>query len=113
MTRTRSPARRPSLTGRATWQTEAAKHRFHITAGYDPMTGRLCEVFYADGQKTGTNLRDTVQDACILISMLLQHGETVNEIGKSLNVAPVAGTRRPASILGTIVETLRGMEVQP
>lgn len=104
--RNRPPARRPSVTCRAVWATEASEHVFHVSIGHDPKTGAPVEVFYADGQKTGTSLRDTVQDSCVLISLLLQHGVTPEEIGKSLATTPVFGEDRPASVVGVIVETI-------
>lgn len=111
--RIRPPNRRLSVTACAVWKTESAEHAFHITAGFNPADGRLVEVFYADGQKSGTNLRDTVQDACVLVSLLLQYGASIDEIGKSLSAAPdlAQGGTRPATILGTIVEALRGLEL--
>lgn len=110
--RRRPPDRRLSITTRAVWATETAEHAFHITAGFDPATGQLVEVFYADGQKSGASLRDTVQDACVLISLLLQHGASVQDIGKSLSTAPVFGEDRPATILGVITDALADLEIR-
>jgi hypothetical protein len=91
MTRTKLSARRPAVTALATWKTEGAEHRFHVSVGFDPRSGAIAEVWYADGQKTGTALRASAQDACILVSLLLQHGVSVEAIGKSLNRATVFG----------------------
>ena len=103
------PPRRPSATVEVVHRTEVSDRTFHVTVGYDHTTGDLLEVFYADGMKSGTDLRATAQDACILISLLLQHGATLDVIGRSLCRAPVYGEDAPASIIGAIVDTLGGM----
>lgn len=105
--RNRLPDRRPSLNVRVDWLTSTAEHAFYVTVGYDPRTGQIAEVFYSDGMKSGADLRSMAQDACVLISLLLQHGLTPDEISKSLAVAPVMGETRPASLIGAVVETLR------
>lgn len=110
MTRQHLPNRRPSMTVRAVWKSEMAEHPFHVTAGFEPESGAIREVFYADGQRTGSNLRDTVQDACILISLLLQHGATLEEIGRNLSVVRLFGEVHPATIVGVIVAKLKEME---
>lgn len=104
--RTTIPDRRPSENIRVRWQTDHAAHDFHVTAGFDPSTGAMVEVFYSDGMKSGTDLRNMASDACVLISLLLQHGATVQSIGKSLSAAPVMGQDRPASLIGAVVAAL-------
>ena len=93
--RTRLPDRRPSVTRRVTWQTQASEHRFYVNIGVHPDTGQMLEVFYADGQRSGSQLQHAIQDACVLISLLLQHGVSPTEIGKSLSTAPLFGEDRP------------------
>lgn len=95
MTRMAIPNRRECETICITW----GAHRFHVSAGYHD--GGLVEVFYADGMKSGTDLLHMAQDACVLISMLLQHGETIESIGKSLS---------GASIVSAIVAAIGGGE---
>mgnify|MGYP001041292139 FL=1 len=109
--RTRLPNRRPSINRKVVWQTDTAEHRFYVTLGLHPATGDVLEVFYADGQLTGSQLQHTIQDACVLISLLLQHGVSSTDIGKSLSTAPVFGQDRPATVVGVIAETLKdGLE---
>lgn len=103
--RERLPNRRESENIGVEWITETARHRFYVTAGYDRQ-GVVREVFYADGMKTGTDMRNTAQDACVLVSLLLQHGIVPAEIRKSLSVVPVAGKNVPASLVGAIVDVL-------
>ena len=83
-------------------------HTIHLSIGYDPnQDGRPREVFYSAGFKSGSALEFQIQDACVLISILLQHGHRPEEIAKSL-----ARTERPdgsvayASITGLIADEL-------
>jgi hypothetical protein len=72
-------------------------HRFHVSVGYDPDTGEVSEVFYASGMKEGTDIHNTAQDACVLVSLLLQLGMTAPDIGKSLS---------DVSIISAVVDVL-------
>ena len=83
-------------------------HTVHLSVGYDPHeVGRPREVFYSAGFKSGSALEFQIQDACVLISILLQHGHLPEEIAKSL-----ARTERPGgaiaytSIIGLIADEL-------
>ena len=107
MTDRQRPAdRRPSVTRRLTWRTDGSEHRFHVTIGFDVVTGQPVEVFYADGQKSGTHLQHTIQDACVLISLLLQHDVLPSAICKSLSTAPIHGQTIPATVIGVISEAV-------
>lgn len=67
------------------------RHTIHLTVGYDPEErDRPREVFYSGGFRSGSQLEFQVQDACVLISLLLQHGLRPADILKSL-----ARTERP------------------
>lgn len=112
MIRRRPPDRRPSQTVAVVWTTEAGAHRFSVTAGYDPTDGRLCEVFYADGQRAGSALQHSVQDACVLISIALQHGVPLSGFAQSLGTVPVLGSMEPASPIGAIVRALSALEAE-
>ena len=81
MTRRKLPNRRHAVTQAIQW----GNHRFHVSVGYDPDTGEVMEVFYASGMKEGTDIHNTAQDACVLVSLLLQLGMTAPDIGKSLS----------------------------
>lgn len=67
-----------------------------VTLGYDPL-GNVREVFSADF-KSGTDLYFIITDACILLSRLLQHGDTPAEIAASMC--------SPASLIGTIAAAI-------
>ena len=81
MTRRKLPNRRHTVTQAIQWD----NHRFYVSIGYNPDTGELMEVFYASGMKEGTDIHNTAQDACVLVSLLLQLGMSAAEIGKSLS----------------------------
>lgn len=85
-------------------------HSIHLTIGFDPAEDarRPREVFYSEGFKSGSQLEFQVQDACVLISMLLQHGLTADQIARSLARRETPdGSWIYASIIGLIVEELR------
>jgi hypothetical protein len=88
---------------------------FSICVGYRP-DGRPAEVF-ADGPKEGSDMRATISDACVLISIALQYGIGRNELERSLGRVPrwVDGneTEGSASIIGAIVEAIEPTEAMP
>jgi len=99
------PARRLTETRKVT---TAEGHTIHLSIGFDPKDdGRPREVFYSAGFKSGSQLEFQVQDDCVLISLLLQHGHRPSDIAKSL-----ARSEQPdrkiayASIVGLILEEL-------
>lgn len=98
------PNRRENVTVEVKW----CGVEFTVTPGYDPETGDLAEVF-ADCPKGG-QMAFTLADACVLISVALQHGITVDQISKSLSRVPdtfVGGDASlPASPVGAIIEAL-------
>lgn len=78
-------------------------HSFLLSFGIDPDTHQLIEVFYSDGMKIGTDLQHSVQDACIIISLLLQHDVPIENIQKSLSTNQNGD---PASIVGAIARAV-------
>ncbi len=78
MPRTKPDQRRYSITTDVDFE----GHTWTMTVGfYDD--GSPCEVFAA-GSKVGTLMDTAFSDACVLISLLLQHGISLAEIKKSL-----------------------------
>lgn len=110
MTREIPPTRRLTITQKLEWQTEQSIHKFLVNVGVHPRTGKIIEVFYADGQRSGSQLRHSVEDAAVLISLLLQHGVSPTDISKSLATVPVFGTDQPATPIGVIAEFLKDLE---
>lgn len=104
MTRATLPQRRPNVTRSAEWD----GHAFTVTIGFDPATGAPMEVF-ADTTKGG-QMAATLADACVVISIALQHGIGVDALSKSLGRVPVLwgaeGQDAPASPVGAILEAI-------
>ena len=104
MTRATLPNRRPNITRAVQWD----GHEFSVTIGFDPATAHPSEVF-ADTAKGG-QMQCTIADACVLISIALQHGITPAELAKSLGRVPVftgeEGATGPASPVGAVVEAI-------
>ena len=106
MTRQALPSRRPNVTADTDWQ----GHAFAVTVGFDG-EGRPQEVFanHAKG-----DMAATLADACVVISIALQHGVTPNDLAKSLGSVPawVNGEQvnAPASPVGTIIAALKGVQ---
>lgn len=105
--RTALPHRRSNITRAVEWN----GHSFTVTIGLDPVTWRPAEVF-ADTSKGG-DMAAALADACVVISLALQHGITPADLGKSLGRVPLlwAEGDAPASPIGAIVEAIQG-EVQ-
>lgn len=101
------PARRPAVTRKVVLTTATGEHRFFVSVGFCPQTLRPLEVFYADGQKTGTQMQHSIQDSCVLISLLLQHGAALDAIAHSLGRIPVNGQDTPASAVGAIIAVMQ------
>lgn len=76
MSRDRLPNRRPHLV-----EPILLMEKFECLVGFgiEKESGRVRELFL-DGLKIGTPLAAIMNDSCILISMLLQHGYTVSEL---------------------------------
>ena len=84
-------------------------HTIHLSIGYDPAddTPRPREVFYSAGFKSGSQLEFQIQDTCVLISLLLQHGLRPAEIAKSLaRREQPDGSMAYGSITGMIADQL-------
>ena len=83
-------------------------HKVFLSIGYDPKEiSRPREVFYSAGFKSGSALEFQLQDACILISMLLQHGLQPDAVAKSLaRTDQPNGDTAYASMTGLIVDEI-------
>jgi len=99
------PARRLTETLKVT---TPEGHTVHLSVGYDPNEHlRPREVFYSGGFRSGSALEFQIQDACVLLSLLLQHGHRPEDIGKSLaRTEQPDGSMAYASMIGLIVDEL-------
>ena len=103
MTRTRLPHRRPSETVDLAFD----GHHFAVTVGFYP-DGRPGEVFTA-GVKVGSHLDAILADACVALSLLLQHGVEPAAVARTMGRAGYGTT--PASVIGALGDLL--VELQP
>ena len=102
MTRERLPDRRPS-------ETVTSEHngaRFDVTVGLFP-DGRVGEVFTA-GAKAGSELDGLLDDAAILISLLLQHGVAPAALARI--VGRLGDGTATASVIGAIIDRLTELQ---
>jgi hypothetical protein len=99
--------RLPHRRGAVAVELEHAGHRFRMQIGCFP-DGTLAEIFL-DAAKQNSALDGFAADAAILLSLLLQHGATLGEIGHALRRAP-DGTA--ASLVGAVVDRLAEMGPQ-
>lgn len=104
MPRTPLPARRRNETREIT----LGAATFAVCIGFDD-AGTPREVF-ATGPREGSDMQAVVSDACVLISIALQHGIEPDALAHSLGRVPrwVNGEEGdgPASVIGLIVEAL-------
>jgi hypothetical protein len=95
MTRARLPDRRAA----ETVMLEHSGTRFMVTIGFYP-DGRPGEVF-THGIRTGSGLDALLADACVLLSLLLQHGVGSAQIASSMGRS---GSTEAASIIGAVID---------
>jgi hypothetical protein len=105
------PHRRPSLTLARSWQ----GMEISVTLGLDPVTAEIREIFADTPQ--GGDIQSTLADACVLISIALQHGIPAAALAKSLARVPdlLAGedATRPASPIGVLLEAILSEALPP
>jgi hypothetical protein len=97
MTRQRLPNRRAA----ETVQIEHGGQRFTVTVGFYP-DGRPGEVF-THGIRTGSTLDALLADACVLLSLIMQHGIDARELASSMG--RLGGTE-PASVIGAVIDLI-------
>jgi hypothetical protein len=104
--RRKLPDRRLSITSKVPVTLDMKTWKILITVGFEVQIhlGKKhnvpLEVFCADF-KAGTAIHTIVMDACILMSRLLQHGDTPEDIVKSLC--------QPPSLVGIIAQAVKDM----
>jgi hypothetical protein len=105
MTRERLPDRRPSVTTQLVYECRL----YSVTIGFDPVTGRIGEVF-THGAKVGSAMDGILDDACIALSLMLQHG--VEPAALASSMGRLGDGKSPSSIIGALTDLL-AREVQP
>ena len=76
---------------------------FSVTIGYDPATGEPREVF-THGAKAGSNMDAILDDVCVLLSLVLQHGIKASSLAGSMGYYGV--NNQPCSIIGRLVNLI-------
>ena len=106
------PNRRPSVNWKVRRPVSfadpsAGETTFFVTVGFDPETLRPMDVFYAEGFRSGSDLEFTTVDACIVISVAMQHGVRAEEMARSLSRRELAdGSHGDASVLPLILRAV-------
>ena len=104
--RERLPNRRPSVIRTITWhEPNGGAIECDVGIGFR-MDGRVAEVFASD-LKGGSTLRLLLEDACVLVSLALQHGIAPAALAHSMGRQPITESETaPASLIGAVVEAL-------
>lgn len=99
------PNRRHCVTASTVWQ----GHPVEVSVGFDPATGDVVEAF-ADIAKGG-QMQHTLSDACILASIAIQHGASLDELQKTLGSEKLSVDGRayvePTSPVGAALQAVR------
>ncbi len=95
--RERLPSRRPAETADIIFSGQ----RFTVAIGFYP-DGRPGEVF-AKGARIGSDLDALLDDACIALSLLLQHGIDPRHLAATVGRL---GDHQPASLIGAVADRL-------
>lgn len=104
--RTRLPNRRPS-------ETTTVGHDgrdYAVTIGIDPASGIVRELFAGDTQ-IGSAMDAILNDACVALSLLLQHG--VEPAALAHSMGRIDNGSKPASVIGALVDHLAQQGARP
>lgn len=104
--RTRLPNRRPSIAATIDWQGKT----WLLGTGFD-RGGKVREVFL-NGPKIGSDAEALLADACVVISLLLQHGLAAPELARHLGREGIEPGAPAASPLGHIAEEIAKLEAE-
>lgn len=104
MTRQALPTRRHTVTASTVWQ----GHPIEVSVGFDPATGEVVEAF-ADIAKGG-QMQHILSDSCVLASIAMQHGASLNELRKTMGSEKLSVDGRafvePTSPVGAALEAV-------
>jgi hypothetical protein len=102
MTRERLPNCRPNVTTSVRWPVDGER-QIHATAGLDPQTGAVSELFLRGGGRVGSEVGYLLDDVAVLASRPLQHDDAPAEIAHDLGTLPDG---RPASVVAAAADLL-------
>ena len=97
MSRTRLPDRRPAVTQRVVFTTNSGRE-INVIVSFGTDADDAGKEVFCDDLKVGSENQAIVMDACILLSRLLQHGETPQELADTMC--------SPPSLIGAIARAM-------
>jgi hypothetical protein len=106
VTRTRLPDRRPNMTMEFVYEANT----YSVTLGFDVANDRVAEVF-THGAKIGSAMERLLDDACVALSLLLQH--SVSPDGLAASMGRIGDGETPASIIGALADLIARESRQP
>ena len=106
MSRERLPTRRPNQTMDLVYDGTL----YAVTVGFQPDTGEPREIF-THGARVGSNMDGILDDACILLSLLLQHRVEPAALARSMGRLGKDG--QAASVIGALSDLLAAKAVKP
>ncbi len=100
----------PNRRRQETVELEFGEHQYAVSVGFDT-AGAIREVFVA-GQKQGSTLDATLDDAAIVVSIALQRGATAAELRHSMSRlgGGLGVATEPASPVGAVVDLVAEIE---
>jgi hypothetical protein len=101
MTRQRLPDRRPSFTTQLGYEGNV----YSAALGLDVINERIAEVF-THGAKVGSGMDRILDDACVALSLLLQHG--VDPATLAASMGRLGDGTSPGSIIGALADLIAG-----
>lgn len=110
------PPRRQALRARLEFRDpyNGADINLYVTAGIDPATGRIAELFLRPGGKMGKNslLERTLDDAAMTLSHCLRRGMSLAELAEAMGCAraDVGGAGPSSPVAAAVVEAMRMQE---
>jgi len=107
MKRVKLPSRRPDVTGEFKWTgPDRVKHLLNVSVGYCVRTGTVQEVFAVSTYADASVFQRSLDDICILISRLLQFGETLESLHEGLGalISPGVSASSVKSVIGFAIE---------
>jgi hypothetical protein len=99
MNRQRLPDRRPNFTTQLVYEGNI----YSATLGFDVNNGRIAEVF-THGAKVGSGMDRILDDACVALSLLLQHG--VEPATLAASMGRLGDGVSPGSIIGALSDLI-------
>lgn len=78
-------------------------NNYSVTLGFDVINDRIGEVF-THGAKIGSAMDRILDDACVALSLLLQHGVAPDALAASMG--RLGDGKSPASVIGALSDLI-------